>query len=142
VFHYHFASTRLLITAKSNHGEPMNICFSSDFSVPFHWRGQGSSFTRELVSLLRMSVKAEGKMHDPKRLVIYWHEKGYSTKKIHGKLLAHLFWACSTSWTITNWIRALSRGQDIEVHASGGGRFPGQTVDTLIAEALFTRFAH
>jgi hypothetical protein len=61
-------------------------------------------------------------MKDAKVLVISWHEKHYSATKMSSKLLARAGEACSAYFTIMNWIRALTRGEDIHGHASGGGR--------------------
>jgi hypothetical protein len=63
-------------------------------------------------------------MEDAKALVIHWPEKHYSATKMYTKLLARAGEACLAYSTITNWIRALTRGEDIHGHASGGGRFP------------------
>jgi hypothetical protein len=38
--------------------------------------------------------------------------------------------------TITNWIRTLTRGEDIHGHASGGGRLPDDRVVILVINAL------
>jgi histone-lysine N-methyltransferase SETMAR len=75
-------------------------------------------------------------MEDPKSLVIYWHEKGYPAQKMHEKLLARMSPRAPAYSTITNWIRALGRGEDIRERASGGGRVPDERIPTLIAEAL------
>jgi hypothetical protein len=56
--------------------------------------------------------------------------------KIYIKLLARAEEACPTYSTITNWIRALIRGEDIHGHASGGGRLPNDRVDNLVVNAL------
>jgi hypothetical protein len=75
-------------------------------------------------------------MEDPKSLVIYWHEKGYPAQKMHGKLLARMDQRGPAYSTVTNWIRALDRGEDIRNYASRGGRVPDERIQTLVAEAL------
>jgi histone-lysine N-methyltransferase SETMAR len=75
-------------------------------------------------------------MEDAKALVIYWHGKGYPATKMYVKLLARGDDACPAYSTITKWIRALIRGEDIRGHASGGGRLADDRVDALIAAAL------
>jgi hypothetical protein len=75
-------------------------------------------------------------MEDAKALVIYWHEKHYSVTKMQTKLLARAGEACPAYSAITNWIRALTRGEDIHGHASGSGPLPDDRVDTLVINAL------
>jgi hypothetical protein len=75
-------------------------------------------------------------MEDAKVLVIYWHEKHYSATKKDTKLLERPGEACPSYSTITNWITALTRGEDIHGHASGGGRLPDDRVNTLVINAL------
>jgi hypothetical protein len=55
---------------------------------------------------------------------------------MHGKLLMRLREACPAYSTITSWIRALSRGEDIKPHASNRGRLPIEIAEALIVEAL------
>jgi hypothetical protein len=75
-------------------------------------------------------------MEDAKALVVYWHAKGHPATKMYTKLLARAGEACPAYSTITNWVRALTRGEDIQGHASGGGRLPDERVDALIASAM------
>jgi hypothetical protein len=81
-------------------------------------------------------------MEDAKALVISWHEKHHSAMKMDTKLLARAGEACPASSTVMNWIRALTRGEDIHGHASGGGRLPFDTVDTLAINALEESLFH
>jgi hypothetical protein len=89
-----------------------------------------------MVSTLTVIVPEDIPMEDGKALVIYWHEKSCSTTKIYNKLLARAGEACPVYSTITNWIKALTRGQDIHGHASGGGHLPDDRVDTLVINEL------
>jgi hypothetical protein len=89
-----------------------------------------------MVSTLTVIVPEEIPMEDAKVSVIYWHEKHYSATKMYMKLLACAGEAWPAYSTITNWIRALTRGEDIHGHASGAGRLPDDRVDTLVINAL------
>jgi hypothetical protein len=86
--------------------------------------------------MLTLIVLEDIPMEDAKALVIYWHDKHYSATKIYTKLLAPARETCPACSTITNWIRSLTRGKDLQGHASGGGRLPNDTVDTLVINAL------
>jgi hypothetical protein len=57
-------------------------------------------------------------MEDAKALVIYWHETHYFATKMYTKLLVRARETCPAYSTITNWIRTLTRGEDIQGHAS------------------------
>jgi hypothetical protein len=83
-----------------------------------------------------MIVPEDILMEDAKVLVIHWHEKDYSAMKMCTKLLARAREACPADSTITNWIRAFTRGEDIHGHASGGERLPDDRVDILIINVL------
>jgi predicted alpha/beta-fold hydrolase len=89
-----------------------------------------------MVSALTVIVPEDIPMEDSKALVIHWHEKHYSATKMYTKLLARTGEACPADSTITNWIRAFTRGEDIHGHASGCGRLPDDRVDTLVINAL------
>jgi hypothetical protein len=75
-------------------------------------------------------------MEDLKALVIYWHRKHYSATKMYAKLLVRAGEAYPAYSTITNWITARTRGENIHGYASGGGRLPDDRVDTLVINAL------
>jgi hypothetical protein len=75
-----------------------------------------------MVSPSTVIVTEDIPMEDAKTLAIYWHEKHHSTTKMCTKLLARAGEACPAYSTITNWIRALTQGENIHGHASGGGR--------------------
>jgi hypothetical protein len=75
-------------------------------------------------------------MDDPKGLVIYWHAKLYLAMKINMKLMTPAGQACSAYSVITNWIRTFFRDEDIDHRAFGGGCFPDERVDSLIAKSL------
>jgi hypothetical protein len=66
-----------------------------------------------MISTLTVIVPEDIPMEDAKALVIYWHEKHYSATKVYTKLLVRAGEACPTYFGITNWIRALTRGEDI-----------------------------
>jgi hypothetical protein len=85
---------------------------------------------------LKMTVEEHFLMEDTKALVIYWHEKQYPATKMYAKLLARGRDGCPVYSTVTSWIRSLARAEDIYEHASGGGRFPDDRVDCLVANAL------
>jgi hypothetical protein len=53
-------------------------------------------------------------MQHSRSLVIYWHGKGFTAKKMHKKLSGWLDSTVSAYLTVTGWIRALERGEDIE----------------------------
>jgi hypothetical protein len=57
-------------------------------------------------------------------------------QKCSTKSLARDGEACLTYSIITNWIRALTRGEDIHGHAAAGGRLPNDRVDTRVTNAL------
>jgi hypothetical protein len=86
--------------------------------------------------MLTVIVPEDIPMEDAKVLVIYWHEKHYSAAKMFTKLLERAGEACSAHSMITNWIRGLTRSEEIHGHASGGGRLPDDKVDTLVINAL------
>jgi hypothetical protein len=83
-----------------------------------------------------MIVPEDIPMEDAKTLVIDWHEEHYSATKMYTKLLIRAGEACPAYSTITNWIRALTGGEDIRGYASGGGRLPDEKVDTMVINAL------
>jgi hypothetical protein len=89
-----------------------------------------------MVSTLTVIVSEDIPMEEAKALVIYWHEKHYSVMKIYTKLLARAGEACPAYYAITNWIRALTRGEDIHGHASESRRLSDDKVDTLVIKAL------
>jgi hypothetical protein len=89
-----------------------------------------------MVSTLTMIVPEDIPIEHAKTLVMYWHEKHYSAMKMYTKLLRHAGAACPPSSKITNWIRAITQGEGIQGHASGGGRLPDDRVDTLVISAL------
>jgi hypothetical protein len=74
-------------------------------------------------------------MEDAKVLAIYSHEKHSSATKMYTKSLARAGEACTATSTIMNWIRTLTRGEDIDDHASGGERLPDDRVDALVIKA-------
>jgi hypothetical protein len=75
-------------------------------------------------------------MEQCKHLVVDWYDKGYPADMMHQKLLARTKEAASAYSTITNWIRALERGDDILRRAPGSGRRPVEEIGVLIALAL------
>jgi hypothetical protein len=83
-----------------------------------------------------MIVPEDVLTEDAKALVIYWHGKQYSGTKMYTKLLARAEEACPAYSTMATWIRALTRGEGIHGHASGGGCLPDDRVDTLVINAL------
>jgi hypothetical protein len=89
-----------------------------------------------MVSTLTLIAPEDISMENAKALVIYWHKKHYSATKICTKLSARAGEAYPTSSTITNWISALTRGEDIHGHASGGGHLPDERVETLVTNAI------
>jgi hypothetical protein len=89
-----------------------------------------------MVSTLTVIVPEDIPMEDAKALVIYWHEKHYSATKMYTKLLTRAGEACPACSAITNWIRALTQGEDIHGHASGGGRLPDDRLDALVINAF------
>jgi hypothetical protein len=89
-----------------------------------------------MVSTLSMIVPEDIPMEGAKVLVIYSHEKHYSATKIYTKLLARAGEACPACATITNWIRALTRGEHIHGHVSGGGRLSDGRIDVLVINAF------
>jgi hypothetical protein len=88
-----------------------------------------------MVSSFAVIVPEDILMENTKALVMCWHEKHYPATKIYTKLLARPRSMPAYS-TVTNWIRALTRGEDIHGHASGGGHLPDDRVDTLVINAL------
>jgi hypothetical protein len=89
-----------------------------------------------MVSMFTVIVPEDIPMEDTKDLVIYWHETHYFATKKYTKLLARAIETGPACSTITNWIRALTRGEDIHGHASGSGRLPDDSFDTLVINAL------
>jgi hypothetical protein len=67
-------------------------------------------------------VKTIFRMEQCKHLAVYWHDNGYPTDKMNQKLLARTKGTAPAYSTITNWIRALERGEDILRRAPGSGR--------------------
>jgi hypothetical protein len=67
---------------------------------------------------------------------IYWHDKGYYAQIIYQKLQTRPLVTCATYFSITNWIRALDRGEDISVRAFGSVRLPDDRIDEAIAQEL------
>jgi hypothetical protein len=55
---------------------------------------------------------------------------------MYTKLLARARESCLGYSAITNWIRSLTRGEDIHGHASGGRLLPDDRVDPLVINAL------
>jgi hypothetical protein len=89
-----------------------------------------------MVSTFTVIVPEDIPIEDAKALVIYWHEEHYSATKTYSKWLARAGEAYPAYSAITNWIRALTRGEDIGGHASGGANLPDDKVDTLVINAL------
>jgi hypothetical protein len=89
-----------------------------------------------MVSALTVVVAEDILMKDAKVLVIYQHKKHHSAAKMYTKLLARAGDACPAYSTIANWIRSLTRGEDIHGHASGGRYLPDDRVETLVVNAL------
>jgi hypothetical protein len=89
-----------------------------------------------MASTLTVIVLEHIPMDDAKTLVIYWHEKHYFATKMYAKLLARAGEAFAADSMITNWIKALTPGEDIHGHASGSGRLPDDRVDTLVIKVL------
>jgi histone-lysine N-methyltransferase SETMAR len=75
-------------------------------------------------------------MEHCKHLVIYWYRKGYTADKMHQKLMARAQGIVPGYSTVTNWVRALGRGEDILVRASGSGRLADGELQIRIALAL------
>jgi hypothetical protein len=71
-----------------------------------------------------------------KVLVVYWHDKAYSAQTMYQKLQARSLVTCPAYSSVTNWIKALDRGEDISVRASGSGRLPDDRIDEAIAQEL------
>jgi hypothetical protein len=86
--------------------------------------------------MLTVPVPEKIPIEDAKPLVIYWNEKHCSATKMYTKLLARAGEAGQAYSTTTNWIRSLTRGEDIQGHASEGWRLPDDRVDTLVINAL------
>jgi hypothetical protein len=55
---------------------------------------------------------------------------------MYQKLLSRLLTLCHAYSTITNWDRALDRGEDISTRVSGGGHLPDDTINAAITEEL------
>jgi hypothetical protein len=89
-----------------------------------------------MVSTLTVIIPEDISMEDAKALVIYWNENHYSATKMCTKLLARPGEACPANSTSTNWIRTVTRGEDIHGHASGEGQLPDDKVDTLVINVL------
>jgi hypothetical protein len=81
-------------------------------------------------------------MNDAKVSVIYWHEKNYLAIKLYNKLMVHAKEACPTYSTITNWIRALIRGENIQGHASGSKYLVDNKVNALVVVTLEESLFH
>jgi hypothetical protein len=71
-----------------------------------------------------------------KNFVVYWHDKGYSAKIMHQKLQARPVLTCPAYSSITNWIRAIDRREDIAMRQSGSSRLPDDRIDDAITEEL------
>jgi hypothetical protein len=71
-----------------------------------------------------------------KVLVVYWHDKEYSAQTMYQKLQARSVPICPAYSSATNWVRALDRGEDISMRASGSGCLPDSTIDLTITEEL------
>jgi hypothetical protein len=81
-----------------------------------------------MAGMLIVIVREDIPTEDAKALVIHWHEKHYSGTKMSINLWVRAGDACPAYSTITNWISALTRGEDIHGHASGGGRLPDDSL--------------
>jgi hypothetical protein len=55
---------------------------------------------------------------------------------MYTKLLARAGEACAAYFTFMNWIKAVTRGEDIHGHSSGGGSLPDDRIDALVINAL------
>jgi histone-lysine N-methyltransferase SETMAR len=75
-------------------------------------------------------------MDHAKSLVVYWHSKEYSATTIKEKLDAHLASEAPSYSTITNWLCALARGDDIQTRRFSPGRAPHFENDALILDCL------
>jgi hypothetical protein len=71
-----------------------------------------------------------------KILIVYWHDKEYSSQTMYQKLQARHLLICPAYSSITNWIRALDRWKDISMRASGSDRLPADRINDAIAEEL------
>lgn len=75
-------------------------------------------------------------MKHVKHLVIYWLDKGHNPTEIHRKCTAH-FPDCTPSYSsVTNWVRALERGEDILTRKEWIRKSPDERIDELILQAL------
>jgi hypothetical protein len=95
-----------------------------------------------MISTLAMIVPEDIRMEDAKALIIYWHEKHSSATKMYTKLLAHSGESHPGYFTITSWIRTLTRGEGIHNHASKRERLPDGRIDTLVINALEESLFH
>jgi hypothetical protein len=89
-----------------------------------------------------MNIKAEFPMEAAKALVIYWRGKQYSGQEMATKLCGRARGTYASRFTITNWRRALERGEDIQHHRPGGRRLHDERLDVLITTALETSLFH
>jgi hypothetical protein len=71
-----------------------------------------------------------------KVLIVYWHDKGYSAQTMYQKLQARPVPICPAYSSITNWVGAVDRGEDISMRASRSGRLPDSIIDLAITEEL------
>jgi hypothetical protein len=82
-------------------------------------------------------------MQQARSLVIYWHGKGYTAQKMHAKLSARLDSKVPSYPTVTAWIRALNRGEDIQVRHRVAGLPADVWLDLQIFSQLeFFPFIH
>jgi hypothetical protein len=138
VFRYYFASPHLPRPSEFSQclkilHKYLNILREIDLFFSFRLRVKSRSFVGNMVGTLTVIVPEDILMEDVEALIICWHEKHYSATKMYTKLLAR---ACPAYSTTTNWIGALTRGEDIYDYASGGGHLPDDRVDTLVINAL------
>jgi hypothetical protein len=104
--------------------EYVNLLPRNDLSLQSPQRNDPLSLDQNLVWTFRTTYKNALSTEDPKSLVIYSHEKGYPTQKMHGKSLARMGPRSPADSTVTHWIRVLDRGEDIRERASGGDESP------------------
>jgi hypothetical protein len=75
-------------------------------------------------------------MQHPRSLMIYWHGKGYTAKKMHEKLSVRLDSTVPAYSTVTGWVRALNRKEDIQVRHTVAGMPANEWLDVLIFSQL------
>ena len=72
-------------------------------------------------------------------LVMYWHTKGYDAKAMHMKLVAYRAEGAPGYSTITKWLRALHRGEDILHRTFAPGPPPLEENEILIRSCLIEK---